>query len=187
VVPIEDLERIVDMQDSIVRLPCVCRRLTTGREARYCFGVGADWAGTLGPYPDISHGLETLGREEAKAVLRSFDERGLVHSVWTFNTPFIGGICNCDHDCVAYRVQVKAKLMPLMFRGEYVARVDPDVCTGCRRCFTQCQFGAIHYSSALGKAWVEMEECFGCGVCRAACAKGAIRLEPRSRFPGLPW
>src|SRR3972149_6015257 len=31
VVPIEDVDKILDQIDSIVRLPCVCRSLTTGR------------------------------------------------------------------------------------------------------------------------------------------------------------
>lgn len=30
VVPIEDVDRILDQMDSIVRLPCACRSLTTG-------------------------------------------------------------------------------------------------------------------------------------------------------------
>ncbi len=80
VVPIEDVEQIVDLQDSIVRMPCVCRQLTTGREARYCFGVGVDPSGILGKYPDYSHSLEVLKKEEAKKMLRSFDKQGMVHS-----------------------------------------------------------------------------------------------------------
>lgn len=52
--------------------------------------------------------------------------------MWTFKTPFIAAICNCDHDCMAYRGQVTADLMQVMFKAEYIADIDPAQCTGCR-------------------------------------------------------
>lgn len=187
VVPIEDLEQVVDLQDSIVRFPCVCRTLTTGhREARYCFGIGVNMAGTLAQYPDASS-LEVLGREEAKKILRSFDKQGMVHSVWTFKTPYIGAICNCDQDCVAYRLQVKTNLTQVMFRAEYVGLVDWDLCNGCKKCLLNCQFGAIRYSNTMKRATIEMTQCYGCGVCRAVCNKEAIILKPRTDFATLKW
>jgi hypothetical protein len=45
---------------------------------------------------DDSFSLETLSKEEALDSIRKLDKEGLVHSVWTFKTPFIGGLCNCD-------------------------------------------------------------------------------------------
>ncbi len=187
VVPIEDVEEIMELQDSIVRLPCVCRSLTMGREVRYCFGIGFDPVGVLGKYPDYSQSLEVLEKEEAKNVLRSFDKKGLVHSIWTFKTPYIGGICNCDQDCLAYRIQVKTNLMQTMFRAEYVGLVDWDLCNGCKKCLRQCQFGAIGYSNTMKRATIDMMQCYGCGVCRAVCAEDAITLKPRSGFARLPW
>jgi len=186
VVPIEDVEQILDMQDSIVRVPCVCRSLTTGREARYCFGIGAN-PGFMADYPDFSHSFEVLEKEEAKKIVRSFDEQGMVHSIWTFKTPYIGGLCNCDQDCLAYRMQIKANLLQVMFRAEYVGLVNWDLCNGCKKCLMQCQFGAIRYSNTMKRATIEMKQCYGCGVCRVACNKGAITLKPRTGFPRLPW
>jgi len=187
IVPIEDVEQIVDLVDSIVRMPCVCRSLTTGRKAPYCFGIGIDVVGMLGKYPDYSRSFDVLDREEAKNILRSFDKQGIVHSIWTFKTPYIGAICNCDQDCLAYRLQVKTNLMQLMFRAEYVALVNWDLCNGCKRCLLLCQFGAIHYSNTMKRATIEMNQCYGCGVCRAICDKRAITLQPRTNFAKLPW
>ncbi len=186
VVPIEDAEKIIDLQDMIIRLPCVCRNMTTGREARYCFGIGAEPKGLFGRYPDYGQ-FDRLGKEEAKKLLRSFDHQGMIHSIWTFKTPYIGGLCNCDQDCLAYRNQVKNDAMQTMFRSEYVGTVNWEMCNGCKKCFSHCQFGAIHYSNTANRATIEMMQCYGCGVCRTACAKDAIALKPRSDFARLPW
>ncbi len=110
-----------------------------------------------------------------------------MHSIWTFKTPYVGTICNCDQDCVAYRIQVKANLMQVMFRAEYVALVDWDLCNGCKKCLLACQFGAIRYSNALKRPTIDMTRCYGCGVCRAVCDKEAITLKPRNEVARLPW
>jgi heterodisulfide reductase subunit A-like polyferredoxin len=73
--------------------------------------------------------------------------------------------------------------LPIMFRAEYVAALDPEACGGCRQCMRVCQFGAISYSASLRKAVIDQRGCYGCGICRAVCPKGAIRLEDRSKVP----
>ncbi len=40
ILPIEDVEYIVDQVRSIVRLPCICRKINTGNAKRYCYAVG---------------------------------------------------------------------------------------------------------------------------------------------------
>jgi len=184
VVPIEDVDSILDMVDSIVRLPCACRSLTTGRrEARYCYGlgVGASATDSISHFPDYGENLERLTREEAREAIHGLDQEGLVHSVWTFGTPFIGGLCNCDQDCVAYRLQVSSGMMQVFFPAEYVATVDWDRCTGCKQCRAQCPFGAIRYTASQDKCVIEPALCYGCGLCRAVCKQDAVRLEPRRR------
>ena len=90
-------------------------------------------------------------------------------------------MCNCDCDCGAYRAYLQG--YQNFFRAEYVCRVDEDMCTGCRTCMSQCQFGAQFYSSALGKVFIDPGRCFGCGVCRAVCPHDAIALLPRHADP----
>lgn len=178
VVPLEDLEKIVDLVQSITRIPCICRSITTGKnDARYCMMLGMDPTGLIGDWPDLeTASLETLDREQAKGILREFDQAGLIHSIWTFKTPYIGAICNCDHDCLAYRIQVGSDLMNVMFKGEYVAQIDLGECNGCRNCQRLCQFGAVEYSVVGGKCIVNTAKCYGCGVCRNGCKKEAISL-----------
>ena len=71
----------------------------------------------------------------------------------------------------------------LMFRAEYVADVDPDACRGCRQCMRVCQFGAIGYSAANKKVFIDPLRCYGCGICRASCTKDAVQLHDRAGVP----
>lgn len=194
VVPIEDLERILGFVTTIVRLPCICRKITLGKEKRYCYGLSLSLGGGkfsrlmkdlehsyLGR-PDTSE-FEALSKEEALQALREHERDGLCHTIWTFHTPFIAGLCNCDRsDCIAMKSTVTHKF-PVMFRAEYVARTDPDKCIGCRQCMRACQFGAIAYSGAENKSMVDARFCYGCGICRAACSKEAISLLDRASVP----
>ena len=188
VVPLEDVERVLGLANSVVRLPCVCRKSTTGTtDAMYCFGLGIDPNGLLDVReaflqtfqlgPDVNP-FERLTREEALEHHRSLERKGLVHTIWTFKTPFVGAICNCDRtDCLAmmaHRFDFR-----LFFRAEYVARVSPETCTGCRACQQQCQFGAIGFSAVRHQVWIDPLHCHGCGICRTACEYGAIKLVSR--------
>jgi len=188
VVPLEDAHALVDTLDWVVRLPCTCRADTIGdKNARFCFGIGVSaleepWRQIMRDAIDPSLGVEKLTRDEAKAALADLDRRGAMHSVWTFKTPFIGGLCNCDRDCNALRAQMSWDFQ-VMFRAEYVARVDPDRCSGCRQCMQQCLFGAMTHSLARGKCDVNELACYGCGICRSACKREAISLAPRAEVP----
>jgi len=196
VVPIEEIDAIFDFLGSIVRVACICRRTTLGSEQRYCYGVSLSPEGgalsdiieeinpTFLAGPDTA-GLEILSREEAIEAFRSHEREGLCHTVWTFMAPFIGGICNCDRtDCMAMRAQLTHEI-PVMFRGEYVAEIKPDLCNGCRACMRLCQFGAISYSPARKKSVIDLKRCYGCGVCREGCIKDAISLKERKSIPAI--
>jgi ferredoxin len=192
VVPIEDVERIFEFTNSIVRTSCICRRINVGKEKYCCYGVsvapnggkfaeivgGLDLSFLGGPDPK---GLDTVSKEEALASFKDHEREGLCHSVWTFVTPFIGGICNCDRpECIAMKTTVTHGV-PVMFKAEYVAEADSDLCIGCRQCMEVCQFGAIGYGAGAEKVTIDPRRCYGCGICRAACEKDAIRLKDRAK------
>jgi NAD-dependent dihydropyrimidine dehydrogenase PreA subunit len=193
VVPIEDVEAIFGLVNSVVQVPCICRYLNTHTEAGYCYGVTVDgldvWKRTLGldsggpkGGPNFAE-VQPVQAGEALQRIRDHEKEGLCHTVWTFGTPFIGGLCNCDRvDCLAMQATVQRDVKSF-WRAEYVAEFDPDLCVGCRSCMKACQFGAIGYSALNKKAFADQRACWGCGVCRAACAKAAIRLRPRDEVP----
>jgi ferredoxin len=197
VLPIEDIEKIFGFANHVVRLACACRNVHLGSDKeRYCYGVSLSPQGGIyrkrieqidpryldGPHtPDI----EVLTKEEALHYFRQYEKEGLCHTVWTFITPFIGGICNCDRsDCNAMKAYFDYGV-PVMFRAEYVAQVNPELCNGCRQCMRVCQFGALGYSAANKKTTVDMRRCYGCGICRSSCTKDAIKLYERSSMPAV--
>ncbi len=191
VVPIEDVEKIFELTNSIVRVACYCRYNTVGKEKRYCYGISLSpetgIAEIVKGIPDNfltgpnTSGLETLTREEALESFRKHEREGLCHTVWTFMTPFIGGLCNCDRsDCWAMRFTLSQNV-PVMFRAEYVGQIEPEACNGCRACLHQCQFGALTWSASNKKAVIDQRWCYGCGICRAVCKTNAITLIDRAQ------
>jgi Pyruvate/2-oxoacid:ferredoxin oxidoreductase delta subunit len=194
VVPIEDIETIMGFTTSVVRLACICRHVAFGPEHRYCYGIslapqGGEMARLLqsidagylvGPQ---TGGLEHLSKEEALAFMRENEEEGLCHTVWSFVTPFIGGICNCGlPGCLAMKATLTHKT-PVMFRGEYVARVDEKKCAGCGECVKICPFDAYLAWKRKAKARIDPTKCYGCGICRSVCVKDAITLVDRAAVP----
>ncbi len=148
VIPLEDAEKVVDLTMSIVRTPCACRSATRGLwDARFCFhfaAVQSDFwpKGVFEQWPDYSRELEVLTKDEAKKELQKLDRQGVVHTVWTYGTPFTGSFCNCSTtDCLGLRLW-ESKQRPF-FKGEYIAAIDIEKCNGCRDCMKLCSFASI--------------------------------------------
>ncbi len=72
---------------------------------------------------------------------------------------------------------------PVMFRSEYLARVDDGKCSGCGECVKICPFDAFHPHKRRPRPGSIWKKCYGCGICRNACARGAISLVDRASVP----
>jgi Pyruvate/2-oxoacid:ferredoxin oxidoreductase delta subunit len=190
-VPIEECEQILDIATSITVIPCICRMHAPGQRAEdVCVLVTTQpIEGYLaegfkdyeaGPGLDDFHGVE---KAEAMDLLRECEQRGLMHSVWTFETPFAAAICNCDLEsgCMAMRL-TKGYEMKLMWRGEWIAEADQERCNSCGKCAAACPFDAISETPSRTFA-PRVEDCWGCGVCRAHCRDDAITLVDRRSVP----
>lgn len=191
-VPIEDCERIFERATSIVNLPCPCRTFAGKPEEGFCIAmthapIEHILREGMADYGDGADTLrfETLDKDGAMALLRRAEERGLMHSVWTFQTPFIAAICNCDlsSGCMAMKMTIghDAKLM---WRGEDVAVLDESACTDCGACAERCPFAAIDSPNGVPTR-LRQEDCWGCGICRSACPADAIALVDRRTVPAV--
>lgn len=192
-VPLEEFEPILDICTSVVRVPCPCRHFAGSKDEGYCLAIttkpiDAILSEEFKDYdlgPDTSK-FETLSREQTMALLRRCEDEGLMHSVWTFLTPYIGAVCNCDlaSGCMAMNITV-AHGAPVMFKGHSRIEADAGSCTGCARCVKHCPFGALAVDRSSRRVVVDDARCYGCGVCRAVCRDGALQLTPREQ-PARP-
>ncbi|MDR9501054.1 MAG: 4Fe-4S dicluster-binding protein [Desulfurivibrionaceae bacterium] len=186
VVTMEDIRAMVGKAATVVRLPCACRWASMKKENRCCYSVSytADaWyndldMGYFGLAQD--EGLERVSPAEAIAQMEGLEEHGAIHTIWTMMTPFIGAICNCQPgDCLGLRTL--ALDVETMFRGEQVAVVAEEKCSGCGACEDACQFQAISSRQLSGAqvATVSAHQCFGCGLCRNTCPEEALTMVGR--------
>jgi heterodisulfide reductase subunit A len=98
---------------------------------------------------------------------------------------YLAGCCQGPKDIAASVGQGQAaagrilqKLIPggKIALNPIVARVDPDLCSGCRTCEALCPFGALARNERDACMTIEETLCRGCGICAAACPSSAIRV-----------
>jgi ferredoxin len=182
VIPSEDAKLVMGIAGQISLVPCVCRFVNSGEKHDVCMlfmHIPDDLWGARGHFDRIKD-VEVLNVEEAREKVDKFAKEGYVHSIWTYITPHIGALCNCDYPyCTPLRVRRHTEIKQALLKSEYIARVDEKKCKGCGSCASKCQFGAISISVSREKAVISSYECFGCGVCRIACENKAMSLIPR--------
>lgn len=175
VVPLEDVISICGLPGRISLIDCPCSKYLFGKNEKKCmlFGTTAEIADNI---PEFSP-VQDRGAEDAAELLKSLDASGMIHTVWTFKTPYIGVVCNCNnHGCVILHLKKRYKYLNVLRKGHEIASVDLEICNGCGNCQKICQFGAVVIN---GKKAEINHECYGCGVCRNFCSAGAIKLMPK--------
>ncbi|MDY0087245.1 MAG: 4Fe-4S binding protein [Coriobacteriia bacterium] len=191
-VPIEECEKIISMATSVVRIPCLCRGQRKAEDGvclvvtvRPVDDVLAEGWSSFADGPDVSE-FERLDREGTLALLRRCEHDGLAHTVWTFKTPFVAAICNCDisSGCLAMNLTLKHDIK-VMWKGEWVARLNSEACTSCGACVRACPFSAISRPHKDAPVSIAEHGCWGCGTCRSSCPQHAISLVDRRSVPAL--
>jgi len=180
VVPFEEAQAVLDIAGKVSLIPCVCRMASEGRMVKLCMPFMTVPEGYFNNSHSGGRNVEKLTLEEAKAAVKDFYLKGYVQSIWTFMTPHIGALCNCDFpSCAAIRARRTQPGTRSMLKSEFISKVDQNACTGCGTCVRRCQFGAINLSLTRGRAYINPRECFGCGVCRSVCPSKAISIGSR--------
>lgn len=186
---LEDCINIFDMVSSITLVPCVCRSAANTSEGEaVCMLVTTTPVLELAKeaFSDYSNGpdlgdFQVIDKDQAIALLRRCEEKGLMHSVWTFKTPYTAAICNCNVEsgCLAMKMTTQYDLR-VMWKGEDCIEVDSQRCIHCRKCVSICPFKAI--SVANRRVIFDESACYGCGICRNECTHGALKLVARKPY-----
>ncbi|MEM2087814.1 MAG: 4Fe-4S binding protein [Thermoproteota archaeon] len=188
VIPIEEAKLIMLnlAAEPIIQNYCMCRMMQKGIKDVCCinFGVLSTVIEKLPRFIPENTKVR-LGRDEAVAALEEQNRKGRVATVWFQPVPYINAICSCETpQCGGLRLRMDFGLNTV-YKAEYVAEVNADLCQGCKACVASCQFGAIRYSSTLKRVLIDQTKCFGCGLCRDRCQHDAIRLIPREEVTVL--
>lgn len=99
---------------------------------------------------------------------------------------FIAGACQGLKDIpysVAQGSAAAAQIASVLSKESWtveplVAKVDEDLCSGCRICESACGFHAINFEKIGEKSVAKIAEglCHGCGICGSACPMDAITM-----------
>jgi len=190
VVTLEDAMTMIELSSPIAMMGCVCRQIARGRledneDSYTCMGLGIGMF-KWDRWPErYKGGVHFVTTEEARQWLTKWHNKGMVASLMTHGTPYIGGLCLCDYpDCMAIRYRLDYGINQLI-KGEFVASLDRTKCTGCGTCTMRCQFNAFNYNVTTETANLDQYRCFGCGVCATTCPADAITMVDRKTLPGL--
>lgn len=183
----DQVQTFIDQYDPIAVTACYCRHAASlrgedshGMPKETCmqFGIGAQFA------------IERLGgrkvtKEEARKVLDSAEEAGLIHMSQNTSED-IGFICNCDRwHCVAVRAALAKPKPGAFFNSGFEPRFDGDLCTACEACVDRCPAEALTMGD-MEIPEVDLDRCFGCAVCATGCPSEAIAMVNKPGFPEPP-
>ena len=180
-IPLKDALEVLELCGNPAVMPCVCRRVA-GLEKYCCLNFGLIPELYKKANPDEY--MEEVSVNKAKRLLNKWDEEGLYHLIVWYKAPYVATICNCSNSyCFVYKGAQIPGFEKILLKGEYVAKVNQKLCSGCKTCLTRCPFGAISFNVDDGVAFVNIKACSGCGLCQSGCEKNAITLIDRKLTP----
>jgi ferredoxin len=121
---------------------------------------------------------QALTQEDTLKMLDRAEQAGMVLQPENAQDPLF--ICFCCGCCCG--VLTSAKLFPKpaeYFHSNYIAEVDPEICTGCETCADRCQMEAISLTNGYSR--VDLDRCIGCGLCVSTCPSDAVTLGKKDK------
>lgn len=173
VIPTEQALSILGGASSFALTPCVCRtHYNCDKPREMCFFLNetADQA--------VSKGMaRRIDLEEAKNVIETADENGLVHMSLYKPDREVFALCNCCKCCCHdLQLLIKHGRNDLIAHSDFVAETESESCSHCGVCIERCAFNARFWEDD-GTVAFNLKACHGCGLCITTCPEEAISME----------
>ena len=176
ILDMDSANKIIEKSTTLAVTRCACRVIARkcDKPLEVCIQVdnAAKYAIDRGSGREIS-------KDEALQLLRTSEEKGLVH-VTMNRAQSEHFICNCCGCCCLALPLVISEGLKLLDPSRFQAEIDSAVCSGCEICIDRCIFKAIEAVELDdGKTVMRVipEKCMGCGVCQVTCPEDAISLK----------
>lgn len=176
ILPFENALKIVDDARRLAVTACTCR-LTAKKcksPVEVCLQLNraAEYTIKRGTGKEVT-------KQEAKEILRTAEEAGLVHVTdnRADNEHIICNCCSCC--CIVLPVILKERKRVLLAPSRFLPEVDSNTCTLCQICVEACPVEALSLDGGGGQDRIAVEEdlCIGCGQCAYQCPEAAIALK----------
>jgi electron transport complex protein RnfB len=120
----------------------------------------------------------TISKEECLEIINRAEREGLVLQPGNSLQPFC--ICLCCGCCCGVLTSAKKYEKPAeLIAHNFYARVEEELCNGCRLCVKRCQMEAIEIENK--KALIDLDRCIGCGLCVTTCKQEALSLLEKTK------
>ncbi|MHA1285045.1 MAG: ATP-binding protein [Promethearchaeota archaeon] len=184
IIPIEDVYKIIENNDTFALVRCPCRWRKEIEGIRKCkgkypihnciiLGRMAEGLIELG-----DEGVKKVSKEEVMKITKEAAEIGLVHTTDN-NANMATILCACCECCCGLIGGLTRFDNPrAIARANYISTIDKDACIACETCIDRCKFGAIHVEDY---AIVDEKRCVGCGLCAVTCPEEAIIMKRYER------
>jgi len=179
ILPVQTIDELIEKWDDIAVGSCYCRnhqrvlghpcKETNVKDSCFTFGKSARHTS--------KHGFSRLiSKEEARDLMKQIRDDGLVYkAMHLYANPEkrVDAVCTCCSDCCP--LSKGPMLGPVANYTNYLAKINPDLCTGCGTCVEKCYHMIIEINEE-GVAERDEEQCIGCGVCAYHCPENAISM-----------
>jgi ferredoxin len=176
ILDMDSANKIIEKATTLAVTRCACRVIARNcdKPLEVCIQVdnAAKYAIDRGSGRQIS-------KDEALQILRTSEEKGLVH-VTMNRAQSEHFICNCCSCCCLALPLVISEGLKLLDPSRFQAEIDKELCSGCETCVDRCLFLAIEtveLDDGKNVMRVIPEKCMGCGVCQITCPEDAIALK----------
>lgn len=186
VLPFESVEILINKNEIFATVPCQCR-LVGEYSDDPCKIAPSDLGCLLGgivAQEMIKMGIgKQLTKKEAIEHIKRAEKLGLVHNT-AADTSVMSSIfiCNCCSCHCGILAPTKKYRINAITPGNFLPRIDNDLCKKCEICEKKCQMDAIYHQwpnepdSSDEHMFIREEYCIGCGICASNCPNNAIKM-----------